>query len=65
VLQIVKYTNNEFAAIRQAAVYGLGMAAQNGGAGFVPLAGDAIAGINHAINYQMIQGVKEKKSKAS
>lgn len=41
------------------------MAAQNGGAGFVPLAGDAIAGINHAINYQMIQGVKEKKSKAS
>jgi hypothetical protein len=27
VTQICKYTSNEFAAIRQAAVYGLGMAA--------------------------------------
>jgi hypothetical protein len=41
------------------------MAAQNGGAAFVALSNEAISGINFAINYQMIQGIKEKKSKAS
>jgi hypothetical protein len=29
------------------------MAAQNGGSAFVALSGDAIQGINFAINYQM------------
>ena len=35
--QVCKFTNNEFAAIRQAAVYGLGMAAETGGAAFAAL----------------------------
>jgi len=49
--QICKYTNNEFAAIRQAAVYGLGMAAQTGGAGFVALQQGCVTGICAAIDY--------------
>jgi len=41
------------------------MAAQNGGAAFIPLQADCVAGIMNAVNYQMMQGVKEKKTKAS
>ena len=35
--QVCGSCGSNFAAIRQAAVYGLGMAAQHGGAAFAPL----------------------------
>lgn len=49
--QICSYTNSKYAAIRQAAVYGIGMIAQHGGAGFPPLSQGCLESLKVAIEY--------------
>ena len=49
--QICSYTNSKYAAIRQAAVYGIGMIAQHGGAAFAALSQGCLESLKAAIEY--------------
>jgi len=40
--QICSHTNSKYAAVRQAAVYGIGMTAEHGGAAFAALSGGCL-----------------------
>jgi len=63
--QICSNANSKFAAIRQAAVYGIGMVAQHGGAAFQPLSELCLNSVKTAIEFPMDSKIKEKKSKQS
>lgn len=63
--QICGHASSKFAAIRQAAVYGIGMVAQHGGAAFQALSQGCLLSIKTAIEFPMDGGIKEKKSKQS
>lgn len=65
VQQICHFAGSRFAAIRQAAVYGIGMVAQHGGQAFAPLQGMCLTSVKTAIEFQMDSSVKEKKSKST
>ena len=49
--QICSYTKSKYAAIRQAAVYGIGMIAQHGGASFAALSQGCLESLKAAIEY--------------
>jgi len=61
--QICKYSQSKFPAIRQAAVYGIGMIAEHGGAAFHPVSQDCLTGIRFAIEFLPDSQTKAKKSK--
>mmetsp|Transcript_1961 Transcript_1961/g.2898 ORF Transcript_1961/g.2898 Transcript_1961/m.2898 type:complete len:340 (+) Transcript_1961:2323-3342(+) len=61
--QICNYASSKFAPIRQAAVYGIGMIAQHGGAAFPGVSGICLQGIQTAVEYQADAQTKGKKSK--
>jgi importin-5 len=61
--EVCKFAALPAAAIRQAACYGIGMAAQNGGAGFAGVSQLCLTSLSTAINYQADSKVKEKKQK--
>lgn len=63
VAQVCSYANSKFSAIRQAAVYGIGMIAQHGGAAFAAHSLLCLQSLKAAISYQMDNATKEKKSK--
>lgn len=63
--QICGHASSKFAAIRQAAVYGIGMVAQHGGAAFQAVSQGCLISIKTAIEYPMDGGIKAKKSKQS
>lgn len=63
VQQICNYTNSKYAAIRQAAVYGIGMVAQHGGQTFSPLSMLCLQSLKTAIDFPLDASTKEKKSK--
>ena len=49
--QICSYTSSKYAAIRQAAVYGIGMIAQHGGAAFPAMSQGCLEALKVAIEY--------------
>jgi len=61
VAQVNKYASSPNAAIRQAAVYGIGLAAQKGGAGFAGVSESCLASLNTAIQFEPDAKVKGKK----
>ena len=61
--QICSYANSKYAAIRQAAVYGIGMMAQHGGATFATVSQKCLESIKIAIEFPMDSTTKEKKGK--
>lgn len=63
VTQICGYAASKYAAIRQAAVYGLGMAAQHGGAAFQASAVECLTALKGAIELPLDAKTREKKSK--
>ena len=62
--QIIKFCNSTVPALRQAASYGIGVMAQKGGAAFSQVVSICLEGLRVAIEYQMPEHVKAKKSKA-
>lgn len=65
VQQICTFSTSKFAAIRQAAVYGIGMVAQHGGVAFQPLSNGCLLSLKNAIEFPMDHATKEKKSKTT
>jgi hypothetical protein len=63
VQQICTYSNNKFAAIRQAAAYGIGMVAEHGGQAFAGVNQLCLQGLNACIEFKMDAKTKAKKSK--
>ena len=63
VQMICSYANSKFSAIRQAAVYGIGMVGQHGGAAFAAHSQICLESLKEAISYPMDAATKEKKSK--
>ena len=61
--QICSYASSKFSAIRQAAVYGIGMIAQHGGTAFSTSSLQCLQSLKAAISYPMDNATKEKKSK--
>ena len=61
--QICAHTNSKYAAVRQAAVYGIGMTAEHGGAAFAPLSAGSLFAIQTAVKYPVDDATKAKKSK--
>ena len=61
--QICSYASSKFSAIRQAAVYGIGMIAQHGGTSFSTSSLQCLQSLKTAISYPMDNATKEKKSK--
>jgi len=61
--QICSFSSSKFSAIRQAAVYGIGMIAQHGGAHFATISQLCLDSLKEAISYPMDAATKEKKSK--
>jgi len=61
--QIIKFCNSPVPALRQAASYGIGVMAQKGGAAFSQVVRVCLEGLKIAIEYQMPEHVKQKKSK--
>lgn len=61
--QIIKFCSSSVAALRQAASYGIGVMAKNGGAAFASVVNDCLQGLKQAIDYQMPASIKEKKAK--
>lgn len=62
--EIIKYSNSNIAAVRQASSYGIGIMAEKAGPHFADIANDCLIGLKLAIEYQMPASVKEKKNKA-
>jgi len=62
--QIIKFCASPVAALRQAASYGIGVMAKNGGAHFSTVVNQCLEGLRVSIEYQMPANIKEKKSKA-
>lgn len=62
--QIIKFCSSPVAALRQAAAYGIGVMAKNGGAAFATVVNECLLGLKQAIDYQMPAAIQEKKSKA-
>lgn len=50
-------------ALRQAAAYGIGVMAQNGGQAFAQIVNVCLGGLKAAIDYELPASHKEKKSK--
>ena len=63
--QICKYTKSKFAAIRQASVYGIGMIAEHGGQSFAAISDLCLNSIRAAVEFQITDQIKAKKSKSS
>jgi hypothetical protein len=61
--QIIKFCASPVAALRQAAAYGIGVMAKNGGAAFATVVNDCLLGLKTAIDFAMPATIKEKKSK--
>ena len=61
VRSICGFTSSKTAAIRQAAVYGIGIAAETGGAGFAPVANLCLEALNKAIEIKPGALEHEKK----
>jgi len=61
--QICSFSSSKFSAIRQAAVYGIGMIAQHGGAHFATISQLCLDSLKESISYPMDAATKEKKSK--
>lgn len=61
--QIIKFCASPVAALRQAAAYGIGVMAKNGGAAFATVVNECLQGLRVSIEFQMPAGTKEKKSK--
>ena len=63
VKQLCSFTGSQSAPLRQAAVYGLGKAAQHGGAAFAGVANDSLAALQVAITMKPNAATQEKKKK--
>jgi len=63
VTQICQYSGSKYAAIRQAAVYGIGMIAQHGGVAFLDNAMVCLTSLKTAIDFPIDNKTKEKKTK--
>lgn len=63
ILHVAGKASSPSPAIRQAAVYGIGMAAQHGGQGFTPVYDACLAAIKAAIEFKADAAVAEKKKK--
>ena len=61
--KICSYASSKYSAIRQAAVYGIGMMAQHGGATFAQISQLCLESIRTAIEFPMDAATKEKKGK--
>lgn len=61
--QIIQFCNSPVPAIRQAASYGIGIMAQNGGDSYRIVANDCLAGLKVAIEFHPPSGDKKSKVK--
>ena len=61
--KICSYASSKYSAIRQAAVYGIGMMAQHGGTTFAQISQLCLESIRTAIEFPMDAATKEKKGK--
>lgn len=62
-LQVASKANSPSPAIRQAAVYGIGMAAQHGGAGFAGVHEACLGALKAAVEYPLDDETREKSKK--
>ena len=61
--QIISHCSSNYAAVRQAASYGIGIMAEKAGAAFAQISNDCLVGLKNAIEFAMPASVKEKKTK--